>query len=158
MVEGMLSCEEIPIVRLKSVAINAFIMDYHVYTKNLTPSIGDELQGFMEPTKNLDKYAVAAKGKGGDINGHLPLGKSGKFAKTVFSFLKSDKNDHCKITATGKTINAGDGLGMKVSCQLFFLAEEKFIIILPRKTQQTRNAEKCRFYLFFHFSSHPSEA
>ena len=101
--------------------------------KNLTPSVGDELQGFMEPTKNLDKYAVAVKGKGGHINGHLPLGKSGKFAKTVFYFLKSDKNHHCKITVTGKATNAGDGLGMKVPCQLFFLAEEKFIIILQEK-------------------------
>ena len=34
---------------------------------------------------------------------------------------------------TGKTTNAGDGLGMKVPCQLFFLAEEKFIIILQEK-------------------------
>ena len=30
------SCEEIPIVRLKSYAINAFVMGYHVYKKNLT--------------------------------------------------------------------------------------------------------------------------
>ena len=33
----------------------------------------------------------------------------------------------------GKTTNAGDGLGMKVPCQLFFPAEEKFIIILQEK-------------------------
>ena len=95
--EDILSCEEIPIVRLKSYAINAFVMGYHVYKKNWTPSIGDELQGFMEPTNKLDKYAVAVKGKDGDVIGHLPLGKSGKFAKTVFYFLKSDKNHHCKI-------------------------------------------------------------
>ena len=101
----------------------------------LTPStsIGDELQGFMEPTNKLDKYAVVVKGKDGDVIGHLPLGMSGKFAKTVFYFLKSDKNHHCKITVTGKATNAGDGLGMKVTCQLFFLAEEKFIIILQEK-------------------------
>ena len=49
------------------------------------------------------------------------------------------------MTVTGKTTNAGDGLGMKVPCQLFFLEEERFI-------------EKCRLYLFFHFSSLPSEA
>ena len=41
--EDILSCEEIPIVRLKSYAINAFVMGYHVYKKNWTPSIGDEM-------------------------------------------------------------------------------------------------------------------
>ena len=131
--EDILSCEEIPIVRLKSYAINAFAMGYHVYKKNWTPSIGDEPQGFMEPTNKLDKYAVAVKGIDGDVIGHLPLGKSGKFPKTVFYYLKSDKNHHCKITVTGKATNAGDGLGMKVPCQLFFLAEEKFMIILQEK-------------------------
>ena len=87
----------------------------------------------MEPTNRPDKYAVAVKGKDGDVIVHLPLGKSGKFAKTFFYFLKSDKNHHCKITVTGKVTNAGDGLGMKVPCQLFFLDEEKFIIIIQEK-------------------------
>ena len=87
----------------------------------------------MEPRNKLDKYVAAVNGKDGDIIGHLPLSKSGKFAKTVFYFLKSDKNHHCKITVTGKATNAGDGLGMKVPCQLFFLTEEKFIIILQEE-------------------------
>ena len=88
----------------------------------------------MEPTKKLGKYAVAAKGRDGIVIGHLPLGKSGKFAKTVFYFFKSEKNHHCKITVIGKTTNAGDGLGMKVPCQFHvFFAEEKFIIILHEK-------------------------
>ena len=91
----------------------------------------------MEPTNKLDKYAVAAKGNDGDVIGHLPRGKSGKFAKTVFYFLKSDKNHHCKITVTGKATDAGDGLEMKVPCQLFFLAEEKFIIILQNELKQS---------------------
>ena len=46
----------------------------------------------MKPTNKLDKYAVAVIGRDGDVINHLPLGKSGKFAKTVFYFLKSDKN------------------------------------------------------------------
>ena len=32
--EDILSCEEIPITRLKSYAINDFVMGYHVYKKN----------------------------------------------------------------------------------------------------------------------------
>ena len=91
--EDILSCEEIPIVRLKSYAINSsVVMGYHVYMKNWTSSIGNEVLGFMEPTNKLEKYAVPVKGKDEDIIGHLPLGKSGKFARTVFYFLKSDKN------------------------------------------------------------------
>ena len=91
--EDILSCEEIPIVRLKSYAINSsVVMGYHVYMKNWTSSIGNEVLGFMEPTNKLEKYAVPVKGKDEDIIGYLPLGKSGKFAKTVFYFLKSDKN------------------------------------------------------------------
>ena len=33
----------------------------------------------------------------------------------------------------GKATNDGDGLGMEVPCQLFFLAEEQFIIIVQEK-------------------------
>ena len=104
-------------------------MGYHVHKKSWTPSIGDELQGFIEPNK-LDKYAVAVQEKDGDVIGHLPIGKARKFAKTFCYFLKSDKNHYCKITVTVKATNAGDELGMKVPCQLLFLAEEKYIIIL----------------------------
>ena len=86
--EDTLSCDEISIVRLKSYAINGFVMGCHVYKKNWTPSIGDEIQGFMKPTNKLDKYAVAVKGKDGDVIEDLPLGKSGKFAITVFYFFK----------------------------------------------------------------------
>ena len=87
----------------------------------------------MEPTKKLGKYAVAAKGRDGIVIGHLPLGKSGKFAKTVFYFFKSDKNHYCRITVTGKATNASYALGMKVQCQLYFLAKEEFIIIFQEK-------------------------
>ena len=106
--EDILSCGEIPVARLKSYAINVFIMGQHVYKKNWTPSIGDELQVLMELTNKLNKYAVAVKGKDGDVIGLLPLGKPGKFAKTVFPFLKSGKNHHCKINVTAKATNAGD--------------------------------------------------
>ena len=123
--ENILSCEEIPIVRLKSYVINAFVMGYHVYKKNWTSFIGYEFQDFMGLTNKLDKYAVAVKGKDGDVIGHLPLVKSVKFSKTVFYCLKSDKNHHCKITVTWKATNAVGALGMKVLCELFFLSRKK---------------------------------
>ena len=45
--EDILSCGEIPIVRLIQYEINAFVMGHHVYKSNWTPSGGDELQGCM---------------------------------------------------------------------------------------------------------------
>ena len=131
--EDILSCEDIPIIRLIQYEINAFVMGYHVYKNNWTPSVGDEFQSFMKSTNIMDKYAVAVKKDDGEVIGHLPLGRSGKFAKTVFYFLKADKSHGCTITVTGKAISAGDGLGMKVPCKLFFIAEKKFIDILQEK-------------------------
>lgn len=132
-VEDILFCDEIPIIKLISYEIDAFVMGFHVYKDNWTPKVGDEFQGVMESTNKIDKYAVAVKKNNGEVIGHLPLGKSGKFAKTVFYFLKTDKSHGCKIKVTGKAINAGDLLGMKVPCKVIFDAERKFIDILQEK-------------------------
>ena len=45
--EDVLSFEKIPIARLKSDAINAFVIAYHFYKKNWTPSIGDGFLFFL---------------------------------------------------------------------------------------------------------------
>lgn len=42
------------------------------------------------------------------------MGKSGKFTKKIFYFLKAGKKCFCKISADGKAVKADDGLGMKV--------------------------------------------
>ena len=89
----------------------------------------------MEPTNKLDKYAVAVRGKDGNVIFHLPLGKSGKFAKTVCYFLKSDKSHHCKITVTGKATNAGDG--HESSMSIILSRRRKVYNYPPKKTQQT---------------------
>ena len=92
----------------------------------------------MESRNKVDKYVVAVEGKDGNVIGHLPLGKSGKFAKTVFYFLKADKSHLCKISIIGKAINAGDGLGMNESSMSIILSgRRKFHKNSPRKTQQT---------------------
>lgn len=131
--KDIICCKELPIIRLLTYEINAFVMGYHVYKSNWTPSTGDEFYGFMEPTNKMDKYAVAVKKNDGEVIGHLPLGKSGRFAKVIFYFLKNDSFNVCKITITGKSLNAGDGLGMKVPCKLSFISEKKSIDILQRQ-------------------------
>ena len=83
----------------------------------------------MEPDNIEDKFAVAIMKKE-CLVGHLPKGKTGRFAKTVFYFLRSCYSNSCFLKVTGKAINQGDGKGMKVPCKLIFSAEEKFINIL----------------------------
>ena len=50
------------------------------------------LCGILKSTNLMDKYAIAVQRNDGKVAGHLPLGKSGKFAKTIFYFLRKTKN------------------------------------------------------------------
>ena len=75
------------------------------------------------------KFAVAVKKKKKLVGGHLPKGKTGRFAKTIFYFLKSCDDNCCYVKVTGKAMNQGGGMGMKVPCKLLFSAEEKFLRI-----------------------------
>ena len=79
----------------------------------------------------VDKYAVCVK-KNNEIVGHLQLGKDGKFAKTVFYFLRADEYSSCDILVKGKPVNLGNGDGMQVPCSLNFTARKKFIDILEK--------------------------
>ena len=87
----------------------------------------------MKSNNLMDEYTVAVKRSDKGIVGHLPLEKSGKFAKTIFYFLKANKKSSCVIKVLGKAINNGDGLGMKVPCRLLLFAEEKYINVLKGK-------------------------
>ena len=64
----------------------------------------------MGPTNKMDKFAIAViKNK---FIGHIPLGKTGRFSKTVFNFLKCEYND-CKVKIVdGKAVNLGNGVGI----------------------------------------------
>ena len=78
--------EELPIV----VTINSFetvsnVKGYHVYQGTCIPKIGETLSTERETGNPKDKYAVCVK-KTECIVGHLPLGKTGNFAKTIFYF------------------------------------------------------------------------
>ena len=84
-----------------------------------------------EPDSPKDKYTVCIK-KENRIVGHLPLGKLGKFAKTIFYFLKADELSSCKIVVTGKRVILGDGDGMQVPCKLMFTGVKKCINILQK--------------------------
>ena len=106
-----------------------------VVTRNFemlwNPLIGDFLSCEREPDNPMDKYAIFVK-KENKILGNLPLGKSGKFPKTISYFLRADELSSYKIVVTGKLVNLGDGGGMQVPCKLIFTGIEKCIDILKR--------------------------
>ena len=79
----------------------------------------------------MGKYVVCVK-KENKIAGNLPLGKSGKFVKTIFYFFRVDELSSCKIVITGKPLNLGDDKGMQVPCKLIITGIEKCIDILKR--------------------------
>ena len=67
----------------------------------------------MEPTNDLDKYTMAVCNEG-DIVDHLPKGKTGKFTKMIFHFLKSEMVCACKVSVAGKKTNFDDEKGLRI--------------------------------------------
>ena len=90
------------------------------------------LSAVPEPRNIVDKYAVSVQ-RDGEVVGHLMKGKSGRFAKTIFYFLRVDKKNDCTVVVTGKAINRGDGEGMQVPCTLDFKGHRKWIDILKKE-------------------------
>ena len=66
------------------------VKGYHVYQCIWVANIGETLATEREPGNPKDKYVICVK-KNECIVRHLSLGKTGNFAKTIFSFLRVDK-------------------------------------------------------------------
>ena len=120
--------EELPIVSINSFETVSNVKGYQVYQGIWVPKIGETLSTEREPGNSKDKYAVCVK-KNEYIVGHLPLGKTGNFAKTIFYFLRADKYSICEVEITGKPVNLVDGEGMQVSCKLNLTGKRKFVNI-----------------------------
>ena len=90
------------------------------------------MYGETEPYNPVDEYAVAVK-KDEKVVGHLPLGENGKFAKTIFYFLRADSHGKCNITVTGKPVNLGDADGMQVPCVLQLSGQKSMGEILKQQ-------------------------
>ena len=109
----------------------SYIKGYDKYRKIWTIFLQEEFCEEMESANPVDKYVVAAK-KNNVVVEHLSLGCSGKFAKTIFYFLRADEWSECKVIVTGKPVNRGDGDGMQVPCLLKFHREKSLIGILKQ--------------------------
>ena len=97
-----------------------------------TPTLQEQVYGEIEPHNPVDKYAVAVK-KDEKVIGHLPLGEKGKFAKTIFYFVRADPHAKCNITVVGKAVNLGGGDGMQVPCIRHLSGQKSMMEILKQQ-------------------------
>jgi uncharacterized SAM-dependent methyltransferase len=82
--------------------------------------------------------------------GHLKRGKSGRFGKTIFYFLRADIYSSCTVIIKGKAVNLGDGYGMQVPCKLKFFAQEKYVEILQKELKQLQSwTKRLRHFQLF---------
>ena len=132
-IEKILSQDDLPIIVISQMLHKTEIKGHHVYKDVWSPEMGEELEVHCEPDNVVDKYAVCLKTKDGKIVGHLKKGKSGRFAKTIFYFLRSHAEAGCTAKISGKRFNLGDGEGLQVPCVLNLEGENKFVNILKEQ-------------------------
>ena len=123
----------LPIIKEREPNFKSFVMGFHEYRKICEPKFNEILEVKMEPTNKTDKFVVEEI-KNKKIIGHLPLGKTGRFSKTIFYFLKCEYND-CKVKIVeDKAVSVGDGMGMRVPCLLsLFRGQSDYIDILSKE-------------------------
>ena len=105
-------------------------MGFHVYRTNWEPVIGEVLKTCMEPQNKVDKCEVAVVDNENNVIGHLPKGKSGKYVKTIFYFLKTDPLNICDVKITEKAVNLGDNKRMRIPGLLQYTGNCKMMDIL----------------------------
>ena len=77
----------IPIISEKELDVKVFIMGFHEYRTIWTPQENEDLHARMEPTNEREKFAVAVISYK-TLLFLLMKGKNGRFAKTIFYFLR----------------------------------------------------------------------
>ena len=123
------SSYEMPLVIIKEFEIELVIKGYYAYMNDWTPIFGENLSTCPEPENEIDKYVVAVT-KDAQVIDNLKRGKTGRYAKTVFYFLRTNSVNTASITVTGKRVNFGDGQGLQIPCTTFLKREEKYIEVL----------------------------
>ena len=110
---------ELKVMVTRNFGMVSYVKGYHVYKTLWNPLIGEFLSCQREPDNPMDKYKypVCVK-RENKIVEDLLFGKSGKFAKIIFYFLRADEFSSCKIVVTGKPVILGDGEGIQVPCKL----------------------------------------
>ena len=120
-----------PLVTVKEFETESVIKGYHAYMNDGTPILGENVSIRPEPENEIDEYAVAVTTEARVI-GHLKKGKTIRYAKTDFYFLRANPMNAATITVTGKSVNFGNGQGLQITCTILFKIEEIYIEVLKK--------------------------
>ena len=123
---------ELPLIVTNCLEFETYIKGHHVYKNIWTPMLGEILQVRREPENIVDKFAVCVE-KDDRVVGHLKKGDSGKFAKTIFYFIRSDVYSQRYVEINGKRCNLGDGEGLQVPCKICITGQKHYLDILKRE-------------------------
>ena len=118
---------ELTVLIVHQLEVSSFLTGYHVFRNSQIPFVGEVLSCRIEPSNIVDKYAVAVSNKD-EVVGHLKKVTSGKFAKTVFFFLKTDTINTASMEITGKVIIEGKEWDCKSYVKLHLLVVNPFQI------------------------------
>ena len=91
----------------------------------------------MEPDKLVHKYAVCLR-KDGKVVGRLKKRLMGRYAKTIFYFLRGDPFSKCTAKFVGPRCNLGDGEGLQVPCELHIVGQKKYVDVLKDELSKFR--------------------
>ena len=78
----------VPIIRETDFEMDLFVMGFQEFKNTWTLVENQKLETRMKPENKEDKFAVAVIGGNHSIVGHLMEGKTRRFAKTIFYFLR----------------------------------------------------------------------
>ena len=85
-------------------------IDIQLLLKNIQLTLTLTLTLRTEPENFVDNAVCTLKVD--KVVGHLKKGKTRRFAKTVFYFLRANKNNSYTAIVKGKPVKLGDGEGM----------------------------------------------
>ena len=85
--------------------------------------MGEKLNVLIEPDNRAGKFAGFSE-KDQTVVGHLKGGDSGKFAKTILYFLRSDTYWNCYAEVSGKRCNLKDGEGLQNPCKIIITGQK----------------------------------
>ena len=129
--------DEVPIVLITTLDLEAFIKGHYVYKDIWAPKQGEQLGILMEPANRMDKFAVCVK-INEKIVGSLKKGTSWRFAKIIFYFLSSDAYLSALARVTDIRCNLGDGERMQVPCKLSLSGQPKFVSLLHKQLMKMK--------------------
>ena len=111
---------------ISSFEMDSYIKGYHAYQDIWSPTRNKKLKAVPEPTNVVDKYAVCVLFCE-EVVGHLKKGKTGRFAKTIFYFLKAGEKTR-KVRVLPSFREKLSTLGMAKACKypvLYGLKEQQ---------------------------------